>query len=143
MALTTNKQTIKKATSPKKKAADVIDELIMDLKEKRETVKTLNQEIKQEQDDLLDAMDKIGIDSRTIRTPDGKTFQATRIQATSIIIDEPKLKKRLGLALWNRVSTRTLDKKKLEAYIASGEVKASIVAECSIDKTSAPFVKVT
>lgn len=135
--------TTKKALSTKKKPSELLDELIIDVQAKRDQAKSLNEDIKTEQAEVLDLMERLGLDSHMIKLPNGKTVKATRIQATSTVIDEPKLKKRLGLALWNKVSTRTLDKKKLEAYIASGEVKVSVVAECSTDKTNAPFVKVT
>ena len=49
----------------------------------------------------------------------------------TLVYDESKLRKALGAALWNKVSTRRLDERKLKALIKSGEVDTLTVAQCS------------
>lgn len=92
---------------------------------------------------ILVALDRAGQASTSFDGANGRRLQATRVQGSSVLLDEEKLKKRLGAALWNKVTTRALDRKKLEALIGSGEVKTSDVAACSDEKPKAPYIKIT
>lgn len=65
---------------------------------------------------------------------------ATLVEPSRVQVDEDRLKRALGSDVWRRVSTPKLDRDKLEQAINSGEVDASIVAECSYD-TGSPYVK--
>jgi hypothetical protein len=56
----------------------------------------------------------------------------------TLVYDEAKLKKALGVTLWNKVSTRRLDERKLKAFIKSGEVDAIVVAQCSNEEPGTP-----
>ena len=138
-------QTTGKRPSKRAKKAEVIialDGAILSLKDKRDAAKTLAGEISEAQVEVLDLFDQLGILSHSV-TSGNKTYKASRQQNTSLVYDETKLRKRLGAALWNKITTRTLDKKKLEAFVASKEVKVADLAACSTEKESAPFVKVT
>jgi hypothetical protein len=72
-----------------------------------------------------------------------RVLKATRTQNSSLVFDEQALASKLGEDMWERVSTRSLDKKKLEAHIATGEVSADVVGECATEKVSAPFIKIS
>lgn len=93
-----------------------------------------------EKDIIIAHMERNGRKNLTVDF-EGKSYSVTKIQATSVRIDEAKLQKGLGAKLWEKVTTRVLDKKKLEAYMASGEVDATVVAKCSEDHENAPYLK--
>lgn len=120
-----------------------LDEKIVRLDDLRGQVKGLNADIAELQEEVLEDMASLGLNSRTVRQPNGKPLKATRMQNTSLVFNEPALRKRLGSVLWNKVSTRSLDKRKLEQQIAEGNIAAQILAECSEEKTTKPFVKVS
>lgn len=99
-------------------------------------------QIKELQTDIIDTLDRAEQKSISVEL-DGRTIKATKVQSVKTIIDENSLKRSLGEKLWMKVSTRMLDKKKLEAYIATGEVDPMVVAECSTESDNAPYVKIT
>lgn len=133
---TTNKKPVDSEASAE------LDNLILDLRKMRDKQKVLTTDIAELQQTILDQMDRQGIKSRRFKVGD-KYVTASRRQNTSLVYDEKKLKKRLGAALWNKVTTRALDKKKLEAFVASGEVKPSWLAEASEEKQTKPFINIT
>lgn len=102
----------------------------------------LDAQIKALQADLLAVLDKEGKKSIPVEV-DGRTFKVTKVQSTSMVIDEGSLKRVLGEKAWMKVSTRTLDRKKLEASIAANETDPIIVAECSTEKVNAPYIKLS
>ena len=70
-----------------------------------------------------------GIQERGEKSHRGTLGNATVSQRTgSTIYHEDALKKRLGADLWNKVTVRKLDLKKLTAFIAIKEVDAVVVA---------------
>lgn len=79
----------------------------------------------------------------SVNSPDGRTISATKVTATKTVINEAGLKKTLGAKLWEKVTTVSLDKKKLEAFIASGEIDATKVAQNSEVFNNEPFVKIS
>lgn len=140
-------KTMKKVTPAKapKKKPDELDLLILNLASIRAEVKDMKIEEANLQKQILDLMEKRGVASRALKDADGHAVKATRVQNhPQPVINEPRLKKRLGVNLWNKVSTRSLDANKLKAYVASGEIKPQIVAECSDERDpSAAFIKVS
>ena len=72
-----------------------------------------------------------------------RKIRATRVQSFQTVIDESALRHALGASGWTKVSTRILDRKKLEAQMAIGGVDALKVAQCSTEKPKAEFVKLT
>jgi regulator of replication initiation timing len=119
-----------------------LDVMIVDLKDMRDEVKGLEIQIKEKQADVLIVMDKQGLKSHKVKIGK-KVLTAVRQQNHTLVYDEDKLRKRLGASLWNKITTRVLDKKKLEAFVASGEISTTVLAACSEEKPSNPFVKVT
>lgn len=99
-------------------------------------------QIKELQSDIIDILDRAEQKSIAVDI-DGRTVKATKVQSVKTLIDENSLKRSLGEKLWMKVSTRVLDKKKLEAFIATGEVDPMVVAECSTESDNAPYVKIT
>jgi hypothetical protein len=72
-----------------------------------------------------------------------KTISATIVAGSKLVIDELGLKKAVGAAMWNKLTSRILDRKKLDAFIASGEVSADTVAKCSEEHPIAPYLRLT
>ena len=99
-------------------------------------------QIRELQTDIIDTLDRAEQKSISVEL-DGRTIKATKVQGVKTTIDENSLKRSLGEKLWMKVSTRMLDKKKLEAFIATGEVDPMVVAECSTESGNAPYVKIT
>lgn len=113
--------------------------LLDQLKRERDDIDV---QIKELQSVIIDTLDKT--DQKTVAVDtDDRTIKATKVQPVRTIIDESTLKKSLGEKVWMKVSTRVLDKKKLEAYMATGEVDPMIVAECSTESPSSPYIKLT
>jgi hypothetical protein len=106
---------------------------------------------KDELEDTIDALqqrivltlDSLEVKTHSVEGEGGRTIKATRSQSNRTVIDETGLKKSLGETLWNKVSSRVLDKKKLEAYIASGEVNPTTVAKCSTENEGKPYIRIT
>lgn len=113
--------------------------LLDQLKRERDDI---DAQIKDLQSDIIDALDSKGEKSLVVDLDD-RAIRATKVQSVRTVIDENTLKKSLGEKVWMKVSTRILDKKKLEAYIATGEVDPMIVAECSTETPSSPYIKIT
>lgn len=113
--------------------------LLEQLKHDRDQI---DAQIKVLQDDIIDALDKME-EKTLIVDVDDRAIKATKVQPVRTVIDENSLKRSLGEKLWMKISTRILDKKKLEAYIATGEVDPMIVAECSTENPSSPYIKLS
>ena len=89
-------------------------------------------------DVALTELDRLGVKSHT--TDDAK---ATMVIAQVHSIDEDRLKKRLGAAMWRKVTTAVLDRNKLDAFVKAGEIAASDVAAVTTTKDRAPSLRVT
>lgn len=121
-----------------KKITDKIA-LLDDLKRDRDDI---DEQIKEVQADIISELDRIQEKTIVVEVQDRK-IKATKVEGIRTTIDENSLKKSLGEKLWMKVSSRVLDKKKLEAHIASGEVDPIVVAESSTEKANAPYIKLT
>lgn len=126
-----------KRQRPTKNTAD-LDARIKAFHEKKRQAKALSEAIAEDQAAILDMMGgEVGAEHKV----DG--LKAKIVQATSIVVDEQALRKRVGAAMWNKITTRILDRKKLDAYLATGELKPTTIAAVSTEKENAPYVKIT
>jgi len=121
-----------------KKITDKIA-LLDSLKRERDDI---DDQIKEVQSDIIAELDRLEEKNLIVEIDDRKV-KATKVQGTRTTIDENTLKRSLGEKLWMKVSTRILDKKKLEAHIASGEVDPLVVAESSTETQTSPYIKIT
>ena len=121
-----------------KKVTDKIA-LLDDLKRERDEI---DEQIKEVQADIIAELDRIQEKTIVVEI-DSRKVKATKVEGVRTTIVENSLKRSLGEKLWMKVSTRVLDKKKLEAHIASGEVDPIVVAEASTEKANAPYIKLT
>ena len=113
-----------------------LDELRRQKDELEDTIDALQQRI-------VATLDSLEVKSHEVEVNGSRSIKATRAQSNRTVIDEVGLKKSLGETLWNKVSSRVLDKKKLEAYIASGEVNPTTVAKCSTENEGKPYIRIT
>jgi hypothetical protein len=138
-------QTKKPATVPKLERP--INPLIIKLRKLKATIKSATAEIHNDdgegvEDQLLVLMANRGLPTITIKH-DGIHVTATAVHGTREVLDPEMLKKRLGVAKWGKVTTLTLDNKKLQDAMARGLVDPNIVAECSSSMPSKPYIKLT
>ena len=134
---TTKKVVRRRSASPQKQ----LDTLVVQLDDARREKDALDKRIKELQSTILDNFG----DQKTVTvdTADGRTLKATRVQNVRTSIDDLALKAAVTAPLWNKITVRTLDKTKVEAFIGSGELDPSIVAQCSTETPSSPFIKIT
>lgn len=71
---------------------------------------------------------------------DGKTVSE---QEANTVTNEGILQKKVGAALWKKITTMVLDRHKLDAYIKSGEIDPMVVAGATNETPNAPFIKIT
>ena len=108
----------------KKQAADIADRLARD------------------ETELLDLMTRLGQEELKV-TSDGVQIKAKPVHGMRAVIDTEKLKKKIGRAMWLKVSTLVLDKKKLDAFVASGDIPTLTVAAVTEEIPSKPYVRIT
>lgn len=115
---------------------------LKELRELRAQKRELEDSISVIQENTLGGLTEMGIKSITVDL-DNLKITGTRVDGTVLKIDEAKLKKNLGARLWQRVTTRTLDRNKLEALVAAGEIDPRIVARCSTEEPKKPYIRIT
>lgn len=144
MTTTAKKTLTKKAPSKQTKAEQVeqLDQVLDSLYDKRAEAADIADDISRLQSEALNLMDKLGVSSHSFKDASGKTHKATRQQQIRQVIDEDRLKKKIGLSLWNKITVRKMDKSKLDAFVKTGEIKAQVLADCVNENPAAPFVKV-
>lgn len=120
-----------------------ISDKIVELDSVKREREALDARIATLQSQIIDHLDSSEIKSLTVEDPDGRQIKVTKVQGIRTIIDEGSLKSKLGAKMWNKVSTQVLDKKKLEAHIATGDIDPLLVADCSTEQTNKPYVKLT
>lgn len=80
---------------------------------------------------------------KVVTTDLGGGLQATLVEAERLKIDETKLRTTLDPVTWRSVSTRKLDKERLEQAVAEEAWLAETVASCSELVTNKPYVRIT
>ena len=109
--------------------------LVARLKEEKAEVE---ERLKKVQHQLVLQMEAEGAD--VVKLPDGRT--AVVVSPERTVIDEVKLKKKLGARKYATIVKTTVDKDKLEAKVASGAIDMLDVAECATVVPSAKYIKV-
>jgi hypothetical protein len=84
----------------------------------------------------------------TLVAYDSDTLPITAVMGTLVEseveeIDQERLKKALGATTWNKLTTASLDKKKLQDAMARGLVDPNVVAQCSSPVKRKPYIKIT
>ena len=120
-----------------------LEDDMLALETARAEVKSLGKTVDEIQARIVKRFDELKLEEFSVPIEDGRIVQCKRYQNTSIVINETQLKKALGTKMWANITTLSLDKKKLEAFIASEEIDATVVAKCSSSSKGLPFVKIT
>jgi len=90
----------------------------------------------------LAALDGEGIDSlSTIHK--GQRITATKVQSSTLNIDEGGLSEEIGPSKWVTISKRVLDRKLLEDAVTKDRIDAGLLARHSNEVPRAPYVRVT
>lgn len=121
---------------------DRIDGLVVKLADLRQQEKVIKVDIKETQDDLVDEMNNVN--KKTHITVASNKQHSVNVQTnTSRTINEEKLKRKVGPSIWRKVTTLLLDRKKVDALVASGEIDPVDLADCVDENESAPFIRIT
>lgn len=126
------------AQSGRQEPKDRFDQILRNLDKLRMERDRCDVEIAALNEELLTIMRTKSV-SRTM--DDGTVLKATRTEGrTSTTLNDQKLRTRLGAVLWNKVTSRALDKGKLDSAIASGVVDAVVVAACIEETKGKPYI---
>lgn len=110
----------------------------------RKRAAAIKAKIDEQQAVLLEEMEALELTTLTVHSEiDDVDITGTRVQASSVVIDETKLQKKVGASIWNKITRKQLDKKLLESAVQSGAVKETDLADASTVTPNKPFVKVT
>lgn len=118
---------------------------IFTLRDLRTEKRALEERIGVTQSELIALLDTLSIKSLSVIDPKEESIKitATKVTGSTLEFDQAKLRKKLGTATWNKVTTRTLDRAKLESLIASGAIDPLTIAECATEKEKKPYVRIT
>ena len=97
-------------------------------------------------DQMRDISNELVVQLRRHEIKNRKTssgYKVTLVERANTTLNENTLRKRLGAQMWNKVTTRVLDKRKLDAFIKSGEVSSSDVAMSMVESEPTHYIKVT
>lgn len=67
----------------------------------------------------------------------------TLVQNVSIVYHPDLLRDKVGPSGWKRITERVLSKEKLAQAVVAGKIDAAVVDECSEERVSSPYVKVS
>lgn len=123
-------------------APDQLQGLILNLQNAKVQVEAMQQALAHAQGALTRYMEEH--QRKTVRTSaDGYILQATYKQQTSVKIDEPGLRKKMGASAYDKYTMKKLDRKKLEAALDDDAALRLVVAPYVNVTKSAPFIQLT
>jgi len=123
-----------------------LDELLLRLRELKRTIaQAEEQRVGKNLDgvecQLAALMKEWGITTTSV-TEGSLKITGTLVESTGLTIDEERLKRAVGATKWQGITSRVLDRAKLEDAIAKGTIDPTLVAECSQETPRRPYVKV-
>lgn len=113
-------------------------DMLSELYEVTEKIKELDARKKKLRDALT--VEMVLTDNEDVDLPDGE-HHAQVVKPEQTVINEVLLKRKVGVKVWKRISNEKLDKDKLEALVASGEIEMATVADCTALIPTAMYVK--
>lgn len=133
------------------KVREGIAKTIVALRDLKNIIKTAEAEIKGDPDNDVLGVEAIVIrdleereqKSITVEDDNGVKITATIVAGSSEVINVDMLKKTLGAAAWNKITSTVLDRKKLEDAMARKDIDPLIVAQCSETVPKKPYVKIS
>lgn len=117
--------------------------VLKEIAELKSEIATLEADMRAKQTRLMADMQKAEVENLETTDDEGHVITGVIVQATTVITDEGALAKRLGAQVWNKITTRVLDKTKLADAIKNDVVSEVDVAAASTIKPKAPYIKVT
>ena len=109
----------------------------------------INEEIKDLQQDRKDLQQKIlaSLEANDTHTIDwehkGERSKATAVYSSTLNFDEEEIAKALTKSMWEQVSSRRLDQKKLEDKVARGSVDPAVISEHTTEVPRAPYIRIS
>lgn len=135
----------RKPVLPLSASMDKVEETIIEIADKRKQKDALESRIKEAQSELLDLLEQSGKgDPGEKYSVDhqGRTLTAAVMQNTARVIDDEKLKRKVGPSIWRRITTLSFDKTKADSLVKTGEIDEVDYADCVIETPGAKYVKV-
>jgi len=115
---------------------------LLQLAQMKYEIAQLNEKKAVIEDRIIASLNRKG--QKTVSTKiNGAEVKGTIVAPQRVVIDEQKVRNALDAKMWRKVTRLVLDKDKLEAAVAIGDVDANVVAQCSEIKDTKPYVKVT
>lgn len=93
------------------------------------------------EENLINALRAAGQKTTSVVLPSGDSVTGTLVAGTRVTLDEEALKKSLGATKWRKVVKTVLDKAKLEAQVAVGNIDQNVVAAASTLMDIKPYIK--
>lgn len=120
-------------------------EAIVEVRDQRQIKREAEEAISDHQAEAIEALTALEMGTLSFDDPDVESVKiaATVIRPSELKFDEAKLRKRIGAQKFNRITTRTLDKSKLEEAVKNGSIDPKIVASCSEEKPKKPYIRIT
>lgn len=117
-----------------------LEDDLMTLARLKQTAKETQEEFEEVQKRVISTLERTGKKSITAND---RNLRGTLVKGSTMVLDDEALKKTLGAKIWNKITKRVLDKEKLEAHIVTGEVDKHLVAQCTTEKDSKPYIRLS
>ena len=126
------------------KSVDRVAMLVVQANHLKTIAEEAQRAFQEAQDEIVEIMESQGIPSvSTLEESTGLQYTGTLVVGESVEFDEAALRKTLGVKMWDEVTRRVVDRKKLEARIATGDITAKAVEKNTIRKPRKPYLKLT
>jgi hypothetical protein len=122
-------------------APEGVTEMLLDLWAAKITLKDTLELKDDSETELITALRQLGLTKIETDTDDFH-IAGTLVEGELVRYDETKMKDIMAPTLWSRVSTRVLDKAKLEQEVARGNIPPRILDECTEVVPKKPYVLV-
>lgn len=121
---------------------EAIKAAVLDLHKAKVVRDTADDLYREAAKEYMAALDKEGIDSLSTIYK-GQRITATKVQSSTLNIDENGLSEEIGPSKWTTISKRVLDRKLLEDAVTKDRIDSDLLARHSDEVPRAPYVRVT
>ena len=97
---------------------------------------------KEAQQEVINYLDGASLDTQRIEHG-GMAITGTKVESTTLNIDESALHEEIGDTKWHTISRRVLDRKLLEDAVMRDRIDPTILARHSIEVPRKPYVRLT
>lgn len=123
---------------------DSLQSLVVHASRLKAVVEEAQQAFEAVQEELIEMMESEEVPSvSVVEDSTGLLYTGTVVHSESRVVDEEGLRQAVGSRAWKLVTRRVVDRKKLEAHTAAGDVSADTVAEYTVVKKRQPYVRFT